>query len=355
MARVLIVGRGAPERGGIRSFIEMLLESELAGEHELEYLNVGRPRGGTGGEASLDNVKRTAEDLVSLWKHLAGHDVLHIHSSFAPTSTMVRAIAFALVGRLRRARAVIHVHGGQFPGWVEAPWKKRLVRFLSPAVSVFVPVAMNAADTLKEIVSARKVRLIHNGVDLDLFHPLDKRADPPAVLFVGVLTARKGLLELFTASRNLRERGVDHQLWIVGGVPDEGFAQLEEVEQAAPEHAEWFGELDRDTLHDVYSRASIYCLPSWWEAAPLTVLEAMASGLPIVASRVGEVPRMVEEGVSGLLQEPKDAAALERNLAELLQDPGRRAEMGARSRRRAEDDFDLKRTVREMDDIYSGR
>jgi glycosyltransferase involved in cell wall biosynthesis len=86
---------------------------------------------------------------------------------------------------------------------------------------------------------------------------------------------------------------------------------------------------------------------------PLAVLEAMAAGLPVVASSVGDVPRIIESGASGVLVPPNDVRALADALAQLLGDAGARQRMGAAARERVRVGFSSERTVAAIDDIYS--
>jgi glycosyltransferase involved in cell wall biosynthesis len=159
------------------------------------------------------------------------------------------------------------------------------------------------------------------------------------VLFVGGLTPRKGVLDLVAASTSLAARGVRHELWLVGGVPDEGLPAYEEVLRQLPDHVVVFGALPPDAMPGTYARVDVFCLPSWWEAMPLTVLEAQAAGLPVVATDVGDVQDMVLAGRTGLLVPPRDPQALEAALGALLEHGDLRARMGREARIHVRENF----------------
>jgi glycosyltransferase involved in cell wall biosynthesis len=110
---------------------------------------------------------------------------------------------------------------------------------------------------------------------------------------------------------------------------------------AAEGVARLLGTRPPEEMPAAYADAEVFCLPSWWEAMPLSVLEAMAAGLPVVASAVGGLPEMVSDGETGFLVAPGDAAGLGDALARLVADPALRARMGAAGRRRARERFDL--------------
>jgi glycosyltransferase involved in cell wall biosynthesis len=94
------------------------------------------------------------------------------------------------------------------------------------------------------------------------------------------------------------------------------------------------GFVPHDELERLYDRAAIVVLPSYREGLPLCVIEAMAHGRPVVATKVGGIPELVEDGVTGFLVEPGDAAALRRALQRLLDDPMLRRRLGREGRRR---------------------
>lgn len=354
--RVLLVGKGAPERGGIPVFLESLLASRLAEEVDLEFLNLATDAGDErrGGRFSAGNVVRAATDAIRVWRRAPGNDIVHIHSAAAPGVTLVRAGLLAAAGRARRARTVVHVHGGLLALWLSSPRRRRVAKAALAAATEVVTVSADAEAALAAVVPGVRLSRIDNGVDVDRFvpGPVPQRT-APQILYVGLLTARKGLLDLFAASSSLLAEGLDHELVIVGGMPDEGSSAEAEVRAAAPTHARLVGTRTHDDMPAVYAGADVFCLASWWEAMPLSVLEAMAAGLPVVATDVGEVRRLVEHEVTGLVVPARDRDALAAALRLLVSQPRRRREMGAAGRRRAVERFALARTVDAVADLYA--
>jgi glycosyltransferase involved in cell wall biosynthesis len=160
------------------------------------------------------------------------------------------------------------------------------------------------------------------------------------------------VLDLVEASRTLRREGVQHELLLVGGTPDEGPDAAEPVRDAARGEATLLGTRPPEQMPAAYAEGDVQCLPSWWEAMPLSVLEGMASGLPVVATDVGEVPRMVEHGVTGYVVPARSPDALASALRKLLTDPEQRRRMGAAGRRRVEERFSSAATARAIAELY---
>jgi glycosyltransferase involved in cell wall biosynthesis len=105
-------------------------------------------------------------------------------------------------------------------------------------------------------------------------------------------------------------------------------------------------------MPEAYAAADVFCLPSWWEAMPMSVLEAMASALPVVATDVGDVARLVVDGTTGYVVPPRSPERLATALRALLTDPERRHRMGAAGRARADARFSLRATARAVSEVY---
>jgi len=298
------------------------------------------------------NVTRTLADAHAVWRQSRATDVVHIHSALAPEVTLVRAGLLAAMARLRGARVIVHAHGGLVKLWLTTRPRRVLVRLaLWPADRV-VAVSEGGREALVAALGHERVLLIDNAVDLSAFGPPGPPHDPPRILYVGVLTPRKGILDLFDASEILRARRVDHEIVLVGGPPPEGLHAEEEVRRAAPPATRFLGPRPHETMPDLYVSVDLFCLPSWWEAMPLSVLEAMASGLAVVATAVGDVPRVVRQGETGLLVPPRDPLALAEALEWLLRDADLRRRTGMEGRRLMEEQFSTTRATHDIDRLY---
>lgn len=151
----------------------------------------------------------------------------------------------------------------------------------------------------------------------------------------------------------LKDEGVDHELRLLGGTPDEGPAAAEPVLAAASGHATLLGTRLPEEMPAAYASADVFCLPSWWEAMPLSVLEAMAAGLPVVATDVGDVRRVVADGKTGCVIPRQSPDKLASALRKLLVNPDLARRMGAAGRRRAEEQFSNAVTARAVSELYA--
>ena len=357
MSRVLLVGKGAPDRGGIPSFLHDLESGELSRRHDVTLLNVAHQGTPQGGEASFGNLLRTVRDACAVWREARAQDVVHINSALAPAVTVLRAGLMALAARLRGASVVVHAHGGAIETWLRTPRARLVMRIAMLPADAVVAVWSAGHRALADALGEDKVRLVDNGVDTSRFLVSEgATTDPrrvPRILYVGLLTPRKGVLDLIEASRLLHEQGLQHELLLLGGTPDEGPAAAEPVLVAAERHATLLGTRRPEEMPAAYAAADIFCLPSWWEAMPLSVLEAMSAGLPVVASAVGDVPRLVADGKTGFVVPKQAPAQLADALRRLLEDSSLRHQMGAEGRRRVEERFSSAVTADALCAVYA--
>ena len=353
MSRVLLVGKGEPDRGGIPTFLATLMHSRLVEEHDVRFLNVAHSSTPQGGRATAANLGRTLRDAVAVWRAARGRDVVHIHSSLAPAVTVARACALAVAGRARGCAVVVHAHGGNIQTWLTTPVRRALVRLAMAPADRVVAVWNAGVEALRRVLPGERVTLIDNGVPVDGYGGGGPWDGPPRILYVGLLTPRKGVLDLIEASRLLRRRGVPHELCLLGGTPDEGPEAEAQVRAGLDDTVRLLGTRPPERMPEAFADAEVFCLPSWWEAMPLSVLEAMAAGLPVVATDVGDVGRAVQDGVTGYVVPPKDPAALADALAALLTDPGARRRMGAAGRERVVAHFSADVTARSVSALYA--
>jgi glycosyltransferase involved in cell wall biosynthesis len=152
------------------------------------------------------------------------------------------------------------------------------------------------------------------------------------VLYVGRLRTRKAVAVLLEAMSALGRRRPDLRL-VIAGDGEQGAALRRRAAQPDLQgRVEFLGSLPRATIAEWYRRAAVLCLPSTYEGFPVTIVEAMAAGLPVVATRVAGVPEAVEEGRTGLLVPPEEDEALAAALEALLEDIDLRRRMGRAAR-----------------------
>jgi colanic acid/amylovoran biosynthesis glycosyltransferase len=222
-----------------------------------------------------------------------------------------------------------------------------------------VPVSQYNRELIEAECGARagaKLAVIHCGVDTDFFRP--REGAPPerpfAVLCVGTLHEVKGQRYLVEACRLLAEAGVDLTCTFVGDGPDRA-ALARRIQAAGLEgRIVLAGRRTRAELVEHLRAAHVLVAPSVptsegkREGIPVVLMEAMASGIPVVASGISGIPELVEEGVSGLLVPPRDPRAVADALGRLLDDAPLRQQLGAAGREKVVREFDSHTNAAEL-------
>jgi spore coat protein SA len=177
--------------------------------------------------------------------------------------------------------------------------------------------------------------VLYNGASNKVFYPAsiseEKKEAGPIILFASRLVPEKGVHVFVAAMRRLHERGVRAEGSIVGASGFGGSKTTEyirELRRNAPPNVQFHGYCAGQALGDTFRRADIFCLPSiWQDPLPLAVLEAMASGLPVVATHSGGIPEMLAGG-GGVLVSRDSVEELTRALEQLVNDAPLRRRMG---------------------------
>ncbi|MCL5429086.1 MAG: glycosyltransferase family 4 protein [Chloroflexi bacterium] len=194
------------------------------------------------------------------------------------------------------------------------------------------------------------IRVIPNGVDLDKFQAGDRVWAPARLLFVGRVVYQKGLDLILNALSALKT--LDWRLEIVGDGPRVDRLRAQADELGIVERVSFPGWQSREILPSAYRRANLFVYPSRHEGMPNAVLEAMASGLPVLASRIAGNEELVTEE-AGLLVPPEDVQALKSALVQLIPDASARERMGAAARKRVEAQYSWRKVAQAYLDLMN--
>jgi colanic acid/amylovoran biosynthesis glycosyltransferase len=304
-----------------------------------------------GFRARLRGLAYFAEAIV-VRRHCASRKITHLHATqFADGAGTVALLAAHLARDGRRDWTwSLTVHGpAEFYDVSRYRLAEKVRRAsFTTAVSEFTRSQLMA---LVEEWHWSRILVVHMGVDLERYRPRERplrREGDVRVLVVGRLVRHKGHALLLDALARLRDEGLILQLTIAG----EGEERQTLAEIAAALGIEGqvriLGAVGQDELPDLYGEADVFCLPTLAEAVGVVNMEAMATGLPVVSSRLAGIPELVEDGVSGLLVDPGNVGQLADALRTLAGDPAMRRRMGEAGQRKVEAEFDAAREAAKL-------
>lgn len=359
MIRVLIVGQGPPARGGIPSFVsDVLADPWLRSRVRIGYLNTTSRQREKPGAPTVANARLALVHARQTFARARGADVVHLNVAPAPSLPLLRAMLLCAAARAGGAHTILHAHSGRLDRCTRSGLYRALLRAALALTHAFVVVSSSAERTVSRLGSGKVVR-VPNAIDPQSFLTGPKADDPPVLAFVGTVCERKGLLDLRDALVALRERGFepdDLRVIVVGDSTQEGIGIDSGIrtnyERAGLGWVEFTGAVERDRVRAILAETSILCLPSYWEGSPLSVLEGMASGAAVIATRVGDIPEMTMG--AGILIDPGDVRALADAIDRLVTSPTERGRLGNQGRKRAERDFSRARLMRHLYALYRG-
>jgi sugar transferase (PEP-CTERM/EpsH1 system associated) len=252
------------------------------------------------------------------------------------------AIEYACTAALAGVPVRVHAEHGRDASDPQGLNRKHnlLRRWLVPCIDRYIPVSADLQRWLAQVVGVppAKTLLIANGVDTERFRPRaeGREGEDFVIGTVGRIQDVKNHKDLVDAFALLRAMLPQRRLRlaIVGNGPLFDALQRQ-VRDAGLEDAVWLPG-SRTDIPELMRGFDVFALPSIAEGTPVTILEAMATGLPVVASKVGGIPEVVDDGATGLLVPPSDAQALADALATYASDPALAARHGAAGRQRVE-------------------
>lgn len=361
--KVLVVGHGPPTRGGIPSFVTGLIEDQwLADRASIEYFNTCPRSKKLPGALNLSNVWLTVAHAVEVLRRSRRVDIVHLNVAPLGVLPLFRALLMAACAKLSGTAVILHAHAGGLAEIVaRSAFYRALMKLSRWVVDEVVVVSRDSEAALGRL--RKGVSFIANGVDLQPFGPKgpeDLGGGKPTLLFAGSVCERKGLLDLRDALLRLREdeaQSLPLEVRIAGDDAQEpgGFEQIRSAYDDAGLHdVAFLGALAPPDMMALFREAHLFCLPSHREGLPLSLLEAMAAECGIVASQVGDIPFVLNDGECGILIEPHDVSALATAIQRLVRDIPLRQTLGRRARARVEQEFERTSMVMKLNKIYVG-
>ncbi|MFQ5648497.1 MAG: glycosyltransferase [bacterium] len=337
-------------RGGIAAVIACYAHQGLFEAHRIKYLPTSSTRN------SL--VKAMALVLALLrfvgFVLVSGIKIVHIHS--ASWRSFYRKSLFLWLGCALGRKVILHVHGGEFQQFytTASGRQKTWIRETLARPNVVVVVAESWKARLQKIARIESITVIPNPVNTSDFTQKagpNKRAGSGQVVFMGKLCREKGVFDLLNAVPRVL-RTVPQARFIICGDGELAACKTLCQQLHISGHVDFPGWVDERTKVDILRHASVFVLTSYNEGLPVSILEAMAAGLPVIASAVGGIPELIEHDRNGTLIQPGDSEAVAAHIVRLLRDDRLRHRIGRTNQEKVKGQYDIQMVGAQLAELY---
>lgn len=342
-SRIVMTGPSLYSKGGISSFAKNYLGSELAREFSIIYHPTT-----IDSNVILKSFFFIKSLMLFFVRLLVDRKVRIVHVCSASGGSFYRKAIVALLSKFFKRPVVFHIHGAGFDMFYENSHgiRRFCIRKILDICDTIVVLSKSWHSAVSRMTKNTNIIIISNPIDVSDFKSLRSGRDfsKPNVFTAGRLEKRKGTYDI-----------LDIVPAVVGKIPDARFyfagdGDVEKVRKICSQrglenNVFILGWLDKLKLIEAFRSCAVFLLPSYQEGFPVSILEAMASGMPVVSTRVGGIPEMIEEGVNGFLVEPGQRQELAQALIDLLKDERLRERMGRANIEKVDSLFRIERVL----------
>lgn len=328
--KILIVSPEMHEQGGIASVIKTYFDNNLQ-DGNVTYL-------------SSYKTKNPLGEFVLFWfKFLHnlivdnGIEIVHIHTS--SKGSFLRKSMVMNVAKFFKKKTILHIHGSEFKVFYDKSPKiiKKYIKKTFDKTDCIIVLSKQWKEIISQYTDNTNIQIVYNPIKIQEQNDLEK----PIFLFMGRLGKRKGVFDIFEAAKNVCNEAI---LDLYGdGDIDKSFA---------PENVNLHGWASGNEKEEIFKNAGVLLLPSYNEGLPISILEAMSHGMPIISTPVGGITEAVKNNDNGFIIDCGDTKALAEKI-NVLCDKDLRKKMGQESFRIVKEKFDVEIIKQRLKEIYN--
>ena len=331
-------------KGGITSVINGYRDSQLTKDYDVRFIETYCD--GNAINKALIYIKSIFEYiyLLIIWRA----DIVHIHSAFG--GSFYRKKYFIDLGHLLRRKIINHIHGSYYDEFYfeASTYKKKVIKTTYEKCDLFIVLNKSAESNLKKIVPNKPIEIIENYGILEkksVQNYMNKKEN--IILFLGFVTQKKGCFDIPKISEIVLREVPDAQ-FVLGGVGEtEKLGKMVNMD-----HFKFLGWIGGEKKKEWLGKAKLFFLPSYFEAMPMSILEAMGYGLPIVATNVGGIPSIVRDGINGFSFLPGDVEGMANAIVKILKNSELANKLSENSAEIIANEYSLDKHIKRIEELY---
>lgn len=349
--KILMIGSNTNVKGGMTTVVQSFLRHRFSPGIHLDFIPTHSEKG------AIYNAGFFGISLIRIFFHLIFKRPQIIHMHMSERGSFIRKYIVFKLSKAFGIKVLVHTHGAEFKEYYEASKpavKKRISDLLKNADKV-ITLGRSWEMIIKEIESEADTTILMNSIPIPHFQRLAVNEAELNVLFLAVLIERKGILDLIHASVPVVEQAAKRGKKIIFHIAGDGKlkeAAMELVSSLGIESSYRFhGWVDEAQKKNLLQLADLFVLPSYNEGLPMSILEALSYGMPVISTNVGSIEEAVFEGVNGYLIPPGEIESLSEKMNLIIYSDGLKM-MGKKSRELAENNFDNEKYFQKVEKLY---
>ena len=349
MKRICMIVPSFEAKGGIASVVKGYRGSELEEKYDIRYIETYCD----GGKAAklckaLGAYLRFLKELIAFRPEL-----IHIHSSFG--ASFYRKLPFIWLGSMLKIPVVNHIHGADWDEFYRdaSAVRRAIIRGSYRRCSATIALSAEWKENLREVLPEDRIGIVRNfGSVMPGGTASPQKSN--TVLFLGFLCERKGCYIIPEIAARVKEKKPDVRFVLAGSGSTADMLEIRKrIQQyGVQDNLVFPGWVRDEQKEELLQQAAVFFLPSYAEGMPMSILEAMGAGLPVVSSNVGGIPQLVEHGENGYLCEPGNVQAFVDAIVCILKDGELRACMGRKSLNIMKENYTLEAHTAQLARIY---
>ncbi len=345
MKNILIISTSPDGRGGVATIVSLLMASSLNKKYKVTHLVTH-----IGGNVFIKLAYLLRAYLMYPFLLLTGKiSIVHIHG--AMKSSFFRKSYFMLLGKMLKIKIIYHMHSSMVEEYFlkRSRMKHFIVCKLLNQYDVIIALSQSWAQIMKKYTST-KIEIIYNAIPIPVnVNKMCNDKKKFVVLTLGEIGDRKGTQDILKIAHRLKDKPIYFNIAGNGNV--DKYKKIAE-ELGVSQKIQWLGWIDAKQREQAMLNSHMYLLPSYNEGLPMSILEAVSYGLPIVSTPVGGISECVQTDANGYLIPPGNIAGFSGKIMYLFENEEKRKYMSRMSRKLAKSKFDIHSMANQVDNLY---
>lgn len=308
--KILMVGSDLSVKGGMTSVVKAFLNHDFKNQIDIMYIPTHIE-----GVANIKKIVFFMHSILNIISTLLREDISIIHMHMSEKGSFYRKFIIYLLGKVFRKKIIVHMHGAEFKEYFNQGnfIRKKLIKNMLIGSHKVIVLGDSWNKFVKNIDEKINTIILRNAVDIQnkIAEYKDNNVN---ILFLAVLIERKGIFdlvhiaELLTKDNDLKRYNI--KFLIAGSGKDEDVMKEKIRNHNLQDYFKFEGWVDKEQKEELFIKSQIYILPSYNEGLPVSILEAMSYGLPIITTNVGSIEDAVEHGVNGFVTDCGDSVKM---------------------------------------------